>query len=132
MSWYRKAADQGDAGAKLLMGVAYSTGRGVPQDPVYADVWYTRASREHGLATWNCVIGFALGVLCTENLRCLAEQGHALSCSQLYGAAAERQCVAQDIEAAVSWYRKAPEGNALVMRCTARDNGIGTAGTVVS
>jgi uncharacterized protein len=32
MSWYKKAADQGDAPAQFNLGFMYSNGLGVPQD----------------------------------------------------------------------------------------------------
>ena len=35
MTWYRKAADAGDAKAMLNIGAMYAVGHGVPQD--YAD-----------------------------------------------------------------------------------------------
>jgi len=50
-SWYRKAADQGDADAQNNLGVMYDTGEGVPQDDVEAHKWHnlaaSRASAEN-------------------------------------------------------------------------------------
>jgi uncharacterized protein len=42
--WYRKAADQGDAGAQFLLAAMYFTGRGVPQDFVIAHMWSNLAA----------------------------------------------------------------------------------------
>ena len=44
MRWYRKAADQGNAGAQLSLGVMYSQGHGLPQDFVEAVRWYRKAA----------------------------------------------------------------------------------------
>ncbi len=42
--WYRRAAEQGDAGAKHALGSAYSMGKGVARDYVLAHMWYDLAS----------------------------------------------------------------------------------------
>ena len=44
MTWYRKAAEQGDAPAQLNLGVMYDTAQGVPQDHVQAHKWYNLAA----------------------------------------------------------------------------------------
>ena len=46
--WYRKAAEQGDADAQCMLGVAYENGRGVKQDASEA-VWWYRKAAEQGL-----------------------------------------------------------------------------------
>ena len=38
VAWWRKAADQGDAGAQFNLGFLYAEGRGVPQDDAAGDV----------------------------------------------------------------------------------------------
>jgi uncharacterized protein len=38
-SWYRKAAEQGDARAQNNLGIMYDKGYGVRQDPVSAHMW---------------------------------------------------------------------------------------------
>lgn len=43
MKWYRKAADQGQAGAQSNLGVCYANGRGVSQDDVLANMWFNLA-----------------------------------------------------------------------------------------
>ncbi len=40
VKWYRKAAEQGNAGAQFNLGVMYDNGQGVPQDYVQAHMWY--------------------------------------------------------------------------------------------
>ena len=42
-SWYRKAADQGDARAQNTLGLMYDKGQGVPQDDVEAVRRYKKA-----------------------------------------------------------------------------------------
>jgi TPR repeat protein len=44
MSWYRKAAEQGDAAAQAGLGVMYANGRGVPRDYVSAHMWFALAA----------------------------------------------------------------------------------------
>lgn len=46
--WYRKAAEQGDVGAQGTLGLLYSMGQGVPQDPVEAYFWLDLAASEPG------------------------------------------------------------------------------------
>jgi TPR repeat protein len=47
--WYRKAAEQGDVGARYNLGVMYDNGRGVPKNEAEAARWYRKAA-EQGLA----------------------------------------------------------------------------------
>jgi TPR repeat protein len=49
-SWYRKAADQGDAESQYNLGVMYRTGEGVQQDFKQAAAWYRKAA-DQGYAT---------------------------------------------------------------------------------
>jgi TPR repeat protein len=44
MSWFRKAADQGDAGAQYHLGLLYRNGNGVPQDYAAAVSWFRMAA----------------------------------------------------------------------------------------
>jgi uncharacterized protein len=43
VTWYRKAADQGNPVAQLFLGLMYYNGQGVPQDYVQAHKWYNLA-----------------------------------------------------------------------------------------
>ena len=52
--WFRKAAEQGHAGAQNRLGVMYERGEGVPMDLVQAYIWFTRAAAaENSFATAN-------------------------------------------------------------------------------
>jgi TPR repeat protein len=44
MSWYRKAAEQGDADAQVNLGILYGMGQGVPQDYAAAHMWFNLAA----------------------------------------------------------------------------------------
>ena len=44
VAWFRKAADQGYAGAQNNLGVMHGTGQGVPQDYVEAHKWRNLAA----------------------------------------------------------------------------------------
>ena len=44
--WYRKAAEQGDAGAQCLLGISYDEGRGVEQSDTEAAKWWRKAARQ--------------------------------------------------------------------------------------
>jgi hypothetical protein len=44
--WYRRAAEQGNAGAQYNLGVMYYQGRGVPQDDAAAAKWYRLAAEQ--------------------------------------------------------------------------------------
>ena len=46
VSWYRRAAEQGDSLGQLNLGVAYWNGRGVPQDYVEAHMWFNLAAAQ--------------------------------------------------------------------------------------
>ncbi|MGA2402719.1 MAG: tetratricopeptide repeat protein [Syntrophobacteraceae bacterium] len=49
VKWFRKAADQGDAGAQLNLGLMYLDGLGVPKDYAEAIKWFRKAA-EQGIA----------------------------------------------------------------------------------
>ena len=48
VSWYRKAADQGNAGAQGTLGLLYSVGMGVQQDYNEAYYWLDLAAAVKG------------------------------------------------------------------------------------
>ena len=119
--WYRKAAEQGHAGAQFLLGTMYVTGKGVPQDDREAAKWYGNAA-EQGLAEAQYGLGamydFGKGVPQDHQeavrwYRKAAEQGDADAQFLLGGMYATGKGVPQDHQEAVRWYRKAAEqGNA--------------------
>ena len=81
VSWYRKAAEQGDVSAQHTLGFIYANGLGIPEDDKQSSTWYRKA----------------------------AEQGHAdaqvrLGDMYLYG-----RGVPKDEAQALIWYRKAAE-----------------------
>jgi hypothetical protein len=43
-TWYRRAAEQSNPDAQMLLGFAYSLGQGVPQDYVAAHMWVNLAA----------------------------------------------------------------------------------------
>ena len=45
-AWFRKASDQGLAGAQYALGKMYENGRGVPQDNTQAVAWYRKAAEQ--------------------------------------------------------------------------------------
>jgi TPR repeat protein len=80
-SWYRKAADQGDAHGQNNLGLMYAKGRGVAKDEAEAVSWYRKAADQGNADGQN-------------NLGRMYEWGRG---------------VAKDEAEAVSWYRKAAE-----------------------
>ena len=46
VKWWHMAAERGDAGAQLNLGVAHDKGEGVPQDYVQAHKWYNLAAMQ--------------------------------------------------------------------------------------
>ena len=50
-SWYRKAAERGDATAQNCLGNCYFSGKGVDQSDMYALAWYQ--GRSTGPSGWN-------------------------------------------------------------------------------
>jgi len=54
--WYRKAAEQGLAGAQFLLGNAYDKAKGVPQDYAQAAIWYRKAA-EQGFPEAQSILG---------------------------------------------------------------------------
>jgi TPR repeat protein len=47
VTWFRKAADQGDADAQFFLGLMYAKSEGVPQDYVLAHMWLNLASSRY-------------------------------------------------------------------------------------
>lgn len=82
VSWYRKAAEQGNAKAQhVLVGTMYDAGQGVSKDEQQAVSWYRKA----------------------------AEQGYADAQVSLGNMYETGQGVPQDAQQAVAWYRKAAD-----------------------
>ena len=81
VKWYRKAGEQGYAGAQYNLGFMYAKGKGVPQDYAEAGKWYRKAAAQ-GLAEAQ------------NNLGIMYAKGKG---------------VPQDYHEAAKWYRKAAE-----------------------
>ena len=79
--WYRRGAEQGSAGAQLLLGNMYLFGQGVAKDDQLAVFWYRKA----------------------------AEQGHAGTQAVLGSMFAEGRGVLKDDRQAAFWFNKAAE-----------------------
>jgi hypothetical protein len=56
MTWYRKAADQGEAIAQMNLGKMYHSGHGAPQDYALAMKWHRKAA-EQGEAIAQALVG---------------------------------------------------------------------------
>jgi TPR repeat protein len=81
VKWYRKAADQGNAGAQVKMGEVYLVGRGVPRDYGEALKWYRKA----------------------------ADQGNARAQEKMGDMYSAGHGVPRDLGDAMKWYRKAAD-----------------------
>jgi TPR repeat protein len=70
-SWYRKAAEQGDARAQFNLGIMYAEGEGVPQDYAVAASWFRKAAEQNNPSTFVVIIAAAafLAGLCGKRLR---------------------------------------------------------------
>ena len=48
VSWFRKAAEEGNVFAQHALGVLYAKGEGVPQDYVQAHMWFSLSAAQDG------------------------------------------------------------------------------------
>jgi TPR repeat protein len=115
--WYRKAAEQGDAGAQYNLGVLYGQGDGVPKDLKQAAEWYRKAA-EQGYAEAQFLLGrcYSRGEGVPKDLkqetewyRKAAEQGFADAQKALGICYAQGEGVPADMKEARKWFRKAAE-----------------------
>ena len=96
--WFRKAAEQGLAGAQHNLGVMYANGQGIPKDEQQAVTWYRKAAEQGGARAQN-------------HLGAMYYNGHG---------------VPKDEQQAVAWYRKAAEqGDAGAQRILGRKYAFG-------
>jgi len=116
-TWWRKAADQGDAGAQSDLGWLYTHGRGVETNYIEAASWY-RKSAEQG----NPIAQHWLGhVYLSGNgadkdeveafkwFHQAAEKGNISAQGDLGSLYARGRGVERDTDEALKWYRKAAE-----------------------
>jgi len=120
-TWFRAAAEQGNAEAQLKLGILYTEGHGVPQDDTQAAEWYDKAAEQanaEAQATFGALYELGRGVPQNYNLaaawyRKAADQGYARAQNLLGNLYSEGQGVSQDCVEAAVWYRRAADqGNA--------------------
>jgi len=46
VSWYREAAEQGNAAGQYNLGRMYAAGKGVPQSAAEANAWFEKAAKQ--------------------------------------------------------------------------------------
>ncbi len=112
-AYYESASELGNAWAQFELGICYSNGLGVPQDPFEAFKWYKK-SAERGNISAQCQLAhcYQSGIGVTQNnneafnwFRIAASHGEAWSQFNL-GSYYEN---GQNLNEAVSWYRKSAE-----------------------
>ena len=121
VTWFRHAAEQGDADSQYSLGLIYDNGRGVIKDEVEAAKWYRKAA-DQGNETAQFMLGLSYatgsGVVKDETaavmwFRKAADRGHEEAQFMLGMAYEAGVGVAKDEVEAAKWYRKAAEqGNA--------------------
>ena len=117
VKWYRKAAEQGHAGAQCDLGLMYANGRGVGKNEAEAVKWYRKAAEQREAnAQFNLGLRYSNGrgvakdeAEAAEWYRKAAEQGDADAQCNLGVMYANGLGVAKDEAEAVKWYRKAVE-----------------------
>jgi len=115
--WFRKAAEQGHAGAQSNLGVMYKNGQGVKRDHAEAVRWFRKAAEQgQAKAHYNLGVMYANGQGVKQDyaeavrwLRKAAEQGDAHAQYNLGVMYENGQGVKRDHAEAVRWYRKAAE-----------------------
>ena len=117
VEWYRKSAEQGDAGGQVNLGYMYRNGFGVTKDYAEAVKWYRKAA-EQGDAGGQVNSGYMYrnGYGVTKDdaeavkwYRKSAEQGHSVGQRNLGVVYQNGYGVTQDYAEAVKWYSKSAE-----------------------
>ena len=115
VTWFRKAADQGNADAQNVLGLMYDNGQGVPQDYVEAVTWFRKAA-DQGVADAQFNLGIVYGsgrgvkqgyAEAVTWYRKAAEQGHVMAQVNLGFMCANGQGVPQDYVQAYMWFNLA-------------------------
>lgn len=113
----RPLAEQGDARAQYLMGVAYFEAKGVPQDDGQAAEWYLK-SAEQGIPNAQAVMGYLYGtgrgvtqsdVESTKWYRKAADQGDPEAQYNLGSSYFAGRGIEKDDAEGILWFRKAAE-----------------------
>ena len=122
--WYRKAAEQGHAGAQCNLGRMYAQGLGEKQDYAEAVCWYRKAAKQgHAVAQFNLGVMYENGRGVKIDLaeaaywyRKAAQQDHPDAQCNLGWMYDHGRGEKQDQAQAVIWYRKAAEqGHAVAL-----------------
>jgi hypothetical protein len=122
ITWFRKAADQGDALAQRLIGYLYEEGgHGVQQDYAQAMAWHRKAADQGDATSQNW-----LGLLYSNGqgtrqdyaqamvwLRKAADQGDTLAQFNVGLLYQNGWGVKQDYSQAMAWFRKAADGGSV-------------------
>ncbi len=117
ITFFKSAAEQGDASAQYSLGVMYVNGQGVTKDYEQAVAWYRKAAEQgHSSAQSNLGVMYDNGQGVTKDdkqalawYRKAAEQGDASAQFNLGVMYKNGQGVTKDDKQAVAWYRKAAE-----------------------
>ena len=117
--WYRKAAEQGHAGAQCNLGVCYANGQGVNKSMYEAVKWFRKAAEQgDALAQNNLGICYEKGQGVNKSMneavnwyRKAAEQGHAGAQCNLGECYYFGQGVSEDNNSAFYWFTKAAAQN---------------------
>ena len=117
VKWYRKAAEQGHAGAQNNLGYCYKNGYGVTKDYAEAVKWYRKAAEQgNDLAQYNLGVCYEYGQGVTKDIteavkwyRKAAAQDYARAQYHIGVCYKQGNGVTKDYAEAVKWYRKAAE-----------------------
>ncbi len=117
VTWFRKAAEQGNASAQSNLGEMYYSGQGGVQDAKQAVVWWRKAAEQGDVeAQHNLGVMYYKGEgivqdtkLAVTWFRKAAEQGNATTQSILGEMYYSGKGGVQDAKQAVAWWRKAAE-----------------------
>jgi TPR repeat protein len=84
VTWYRKAAEQGDADAQFNLGGLYADGQGVKRSYAQAARWYRRAAEQgHAWAQTNLGLMYRKGHVVRRTSRTRIELRAPFFCSSL-------------------------------------------------
>jgi TPR repeat protein len=119
VSWYRKAADAGDARGMTNLGMMYEHGRGgLPRDDVQAVSWFRKgaeAGRARGMTLLGWMYEHGRGGLAKDDVQAAswyrkgADAGDGLGMADLGEMYEYGRGLVKDEAQAVSWYRKAAD-----------------------
>ncbi len=116
---YRRAAENGDPNAQMMLGTMYANGKGVPRDLKEAANWYQKAA-EAGNSSAQMLLGscyaYGNGVIkdafkAVDYFRKAALAGNRMAQYKLGECYAKGQGVPHDEGQAIIWYRKAADQN---------------------